>query len=172
MKQFFVFIILSLWTFAAFGQSLEGGWEGSLSEVEMDGDDMLTLDTDYTFTFTGNTFSLRMGTTVDLGMTDVPPFLILATVEGEWTRSGDVLTMVPYKHPKPRLELKADGVPGVVRVFMAGKIKRGLARELQETQRYEIQILTDTARLLKEIPSEKDLRDPDFEPESLSLTRK
>lgn len=172
MKQFFVLIILSLWAFTAFGQSLEGSWVGSLSEVEMDGDDMLTMDMEYTFTFTGKTFSLRMDTTVDLGMTDVPPFLILATVDGEWTRSGDVLTMVPYKHPKPRLELKADGVPGVVRVFMAGRIKRELAKELQETDRYEIQILTDTALLLKEIPSEKDLRDPDYEAGSLSLTRK
>ena len=172
MKQFFLLAVSLFLAVAAFGQSLEGSWTGNQSLTKMDGDDMSTMDMDYTYTFTGNTFTIRQETSVDLGITDVPPFLVLASVSGDWTLEDGILTMAPSRRPKPSVEMKADGVPGLVRMFMADRVRKDIAKELRETRRYEVLILTDTALLLREIPSEKDLKDPDYEPGSLSFERK
>ena len=156
----------------AFPQSLEGRWTGTVYETTGEGDDVLSMTAVYTYTLTGGDYTLFLDTTVDMGMTDVPPFQVLVTVTGTWTREGDVLTFVPAKKPKPQVELRADGMPGILRAVIANPIKKDLVKELMDPESYEILILTDTALSLKEIPSAKDLKDPDFTASVLSMERK
>ena len=167
-----LFAVVFLTGTLAFSQSLEGRWTGSLFETSTEGDDVMSMTADYTYTFTGNTYNLFMDTTVDMGIPDVPPFQVLVTIVGTWTREGDVLTLVPARKPKPKAELRADGMPGILRAIIANPIKKDLVKELQDTESYEILILTDTALTLKELPSAKDLKDPDFESAVLSMERK
>lgn len=173
MKRFLTFLSAVLLTGAfAFSQSLEGRWTGTQFETSGNGEDILSMTAVYTYTFTGNSYNLYLDTTVDMGITDVPPFQVLVTVTGTWTREGDVLTFVPTKKPKPQVELRADGMPGILRAVIANPIKKDLVKELLDPESYEVLILTDTALSLKEIPSAKDLKDPDFTPSVLSMERK
>ena len=173
MKRILVILAVVLLTGTlAYSQSLEGRWTGTVYETTGEGDDVLSMTAVYTYTLTGGDYTLFLDTTVDMGITDVPPFQVLVTVSGTWTREGDVLTFVPRKKPKPQVELRADGMPGILRALIANPIKKDLVKELMDPESYEILILTDTALSLKEIPSAKDLKDPDFTASVLSMERK
>lgn len=147
----------------AFAQSLEGTWTGEENMNDNSDGAEVSASATVSYIIKGETFSTKMTAIMDMsaeteGEEVTMRITITGSNAGTWNRRGDILTFIPDKRSKPKIDVKVEGIPSVLASMLIAPAKRELSKGLKETERYKIISLTDKELVLEDILTEKEIK--------------
>lgn len=187
MKRVIFLLAAMLACFAAHSQSdIDGTWfldksdKQAVSEGTVDGHTDIKASMQYVFDRDRYVATMKAIVTMDLSSkedgTKANIFVELtASMNGNLSRSGDVITLTPEPKKKPTVDIdaKVDGVPGggMIKNMIVSPLKKELVSELKRTESYTIVSVTESSLTLRDIPTKKELSKGE-KPEIVTFTRR
>ena len=153
---------------AAFAQTpLVGTWiaqdsesqsdntEGVDTDLDMTAIDTITLNADNTYTD-----ALQMDVTIDgskEGKSVTLTLQVLGSMNGTWTYKDNILTLTPDKKAKPKVTVKNDNFPALLRMMLVKPLTKETQNALKEVSSYQVLSVTANELTLKDYvdPSSK-----------------
>lgn len=140
--------IVGSWT-STDKESESASEDGVDADIKMEGIDNLRFAADGTYfhemiaivTIEGS----KDGKTMTMGMT------LTASCTGSWDNAAGQLVLTPDKKAKPKVEVKSDGFPAILKVLLINPLKSELKKAIKETEYYKIISVSDKQLVLKDM---------------------
>ena len=175
MKRLVLFFMAAILSLASQAQpNIEGKWKLTETEKqkigEKDEGGIADIKTTLTYTFAGGRFECTIEAVTDMSFavkddqaanSDIVVLLdITASSGGSYTLESDLLTLVPDKKKKPKVDVDANitGIAGgsMIKNMLAAPLKKALVAKLKEVQQYKVLSVTDKSLTLLKVVSGKD----------------
>lgn len=187
MNRFIFLLAAMLACFASYAQStIDGTWfldkseKQTVSEGTVDGQTDMKASVQYVFDRDRYIATMKAIVNMDVSSreddTKANIYVeVTASMTGNLSRSGDVITLVPDSKKKPSVDIdaKVDGVPGggMIKNMIVSPLKKELTSELKKKEAYTIVSVTESSLTLRDIPSKKEQAKGEL-PETVTFSRR
>ena len=161
MKRILLTITAALLCLAAYAQApITGTWvhkdadscsnskDGVEADMAMDFTNTITLKDDHTYLQSAEaTVSVEGRSedkTVELSME------INGSIDGTWTLADGILTLTPPKKAKPKVEVKSENFPALLRMMLVKPITKEVQNALKAEEKFQVISVTDKELTVKD----------------------
>jgi len=181
MKRLILTFATAIFCLAAYAQiPITGTWEyyeqdsdsssedGVDTDMQMNATDLIVLKEDNSFDHSAKMEVVvqgkKDGKVINFTLT------ITAAIDGSWTKEGDILTLTPGKKSKPKVDVKSENFPVLLRMMLVKPITKEITKAIKEVDTYQILSVTDKELTLKDVPDPKAKKEQKLE--TMVLKRK